>query len=191
VAISDNNPDRRNLVLLSISIIIFVLAGGEVADDNIRLQVINVHFNKPIILEYFVWIMLVWFTYRYWLGNKGSWKKGFYDEVGDSLNSKICYSHMYKKFGLSDDYTNSYHPDRHWLTLSSDSMGQTVRFQHIYKLESGQQKSEFKEIETLSDRLMMAVCIAVTFVKEPSLSTYFLPYLFTLLAVALGVSKSL
>lgn len=188
MAISDNNPDRRNLVLLSISIIIFILAGGVVADDNIRLQVINVHFTKPIVLEYFVWIMLIWFTYRYWLGNKGSWKEGFYTELNGSFNSKICYIHMYKKFGLTDDFTNSYHSDRHWLKLSSDSLSQTVSFQHIYKLEGGGQKSESKAVDTLSDRLMLVICTAVIFVKEPSLSTYFVPYLFALIAVILSVS---
>ncbi|CAE6902606.1 hypothetical protein ACOMICROBIO_LMKGKHOH_02177 [Vibrio sp. B1FIG11] len=191
MAISDSNPDRRNLVVLSTSIVLYFLAGGELIDDNVRLQVINVHFNKPEVLVYFVWGLLAWFTYRYWINYKGSWKDGYYTEIGSEISSKICYRYMVKKFSLSDNFERSYYPDRHWLSVSGDGVVKSISFRHIYKLESGQQKSETKSIESPADRFMIFICTVVIFLKEPSLSTYFMPYVFALVAITLGINSSL
>ncbi len=40
--IQDSSPERRNLIILSISIIVFYLAGGELIDNSVRLQVVNI-----------------------------------------------------------------------------------------------------------------------------------------------------
>ena len=44
LAYQDSNPERRNLTVLSLCIIIFYLAGGAFLSNEVRLQVINVKF---------------------------------------------------------------------------------------------------------------------------------------------------
>lgn len=191
MAISDNNPDRRNLVILSISIILFFLADGEIIDENVRLQIINVVFNKPNVLENFVWILLFWFIYRYWLTNKGSWKEGFYKEAKCRLFEKLYYPYLVKKFNLSDDFSNSWYPDKHWVSFDSNFMLSEFGFRHTSKDENGKQKHQSKPIETVSDYILVIMVTIVTFFTEPSLSTYFMPYLFALIAIILGIHNFL
>jgi len=81
MAIQDSNPERRNVLVTSLSIIVFYLAGGEFTDSTVRLQMVNVHFSNPEILGYFIWGLLIWFFFRYWLIHQGSWKEEFYNEI--------------------------------------------------------------------------------------------------------------
>ncbi|HCH5334032.1 TPA: hypothetical protein N2934_004382 [Vibrio parahaemolyticus] len=194
MAISDNNPERRNLVVLSISIILYFLAGGSITDENIRLQVVNVTFSKPEVLVKFVWLLLFWFIYRYWLNHKGSWKEGFYSEAQCQLVNKHFYSYLVKKFDLGDDYSKSWYPDKHWVRLSTDPLTSSFSFSHTCKADvgaSGQQKHESRKVDCFMDRVLVGAVTAVTFLREPSLSMYFMPYLFALIAIVLGVESSL
>jgi hypothetical protein len=189
VPISDNNPERRNLVVLSISIILYFLADGKITDDNVRLQVINVTFGEPEVLGKFVWVLLIWFIYKYWLNNKGSWKNGFYGEAHCGFVTKYCYPYIVKKFTLSDDYSNSLYSDRHWVSFNSYDNG--FRFSHVSKAENKGQKHDIRNIETFTDKLLVAAVTIVTFIKEPSLSTYFMPYIFAFVAIIFGIKNSL
>ncbi|BCN93244.1 hypothetical protein THMIRHAM_10290 [Thiomicrorhabdus immobilis] len=191
MAISDNNPDRRNLNLLAVSIIVYFFAGGQLTDDNVRLHIINVTFNNPEVLTFFIWGLLIWFLYRYWLTNKNSWKEGFYSEAKCSLISKYSYSYLVKKFGLSNDYSNSFYPDKHWVYFGTAHHEKKFYFAHILKDNEGKQKHEYKDVETITDRILVLITTVITFFSEPSLSTYFIPYLLTLIAIALGVNSAL
>lgn len=189
MALQDSNPERRNLLVLALSIIVFFLAGGEFTDSTVRLQVINVQFSNPEVLTYFVWGLLVWFLFRYWLIHQGEWKKEFYSELG--YVPTIIYSrYLTKRFGLSDDYSRSYHTDRHWF-MFDDSHGAKLSFKHVYKSGANSQLSDTIQVSTIGDRALVFVCGVYTFFKKPSLSGYFVPYFLFLWAVGLGVSNAL
>jgi len=66
MAISDTNPERRNLILASLAFILFYAAGGSLIDDKVRVMVVNISFSKPQILVLFAWIILLWFCLRFW-----------------------------------------------------------------------------------------------------------------------------
>ncbi|MEW8073610.1 MAG: hypothetical protein AB2826_24625 [Candidatus Thiodiazotropha sp.] len=86
MAISDNNPERRNLVLASIAFVIYYAAGGSVSDENIRILVINITFSKPEALAFFAWGMLCWFALRFWQKNGFSFWGSL---VGEILKLKV------------------------------------------------------------------------------------------------------
>ncbi len=191
MAIQDSNPERRNLSLLSISIIIYYAAGGEVIDDVVRLHVINVSFQKPEVLAYFVWGILCWFCFRYWQLNRDSWKKELFKEMVDvSHHSSFLYSHLVKKFGLGGDFSNSHFEDRHWVKISHKGP-LAITFQHIYKDDSGAQKSETKEIQSIPDYVLLTLYGATMFFIRPTLSGYFVPYILFVLAVFFGIQGRL
>jgi len=66
MAISDNNSERRNLILASLAFILFYAAGGSLIDDKVRVIIVNLSFSKIHILVSFAWIMLLWFCLRFW-----------------------------------------------------------------------------------------------------------------------------
>ena len=79
--IHESVPERRNLLLLSIGIIVFYLAGGQLTDEVIRIHIINVRFSNPNVLIYLVWGLLFWFCYRYWLVLQDSWREAYLNEL--------------------------------------------------------------------------------------------------------------
>ncbi len=190
MAINDSVPERRNLIILSISIIIFYLAGGQPSDHTIRLQMINVTFSNPDVLVYFVWVLLIWFCYRYWLVHQGSWRKGYFEELSTNECSFIYYKYLLNKFGLTDDYTKSLYEDRHLVYIDTHSPALT--FKHVYtktgnRRVGSDQASDTIEISSFWDRWVVFLCSAYLFFRRPSLSSYFTPYLLFVFAVALGL----
>ncbi|MBL3557415.1 MULTISPECIES: hypothetical protein [Marinobacter] len=187
----DSNPERRNLVLLSLSIIVFYLAEGRLVSSDVRLQVVNVAFSRPEVLVATVWCLLVWFFYRYWLVHQGSWKKSYCQEmVRDAGVAKIAYARMRSKFELGEDYNASYFPNRHWLKFSEKGSGKLV-YQHIFRGEAGQQLSQSKEPVGFLDGLLIVICSLWLFIRRPTLSTYFIPYILFVGATTLGVYHAL
>lgn len=192
MALQDSNPERRNLTVVSICIILFYLAEGEFIDSAVRLQVVNITFMKPEVLAYFTWCLLLWFCFRYWVVHQGSWRQAFTNEITcmEDINF-IYYKYLKKRFELSDDYSHSYFEDRHWVKMSNQGVTKLV-FQHIYKKEGTEgQLSEVLEATTFMDKLVVFICGVVTFFRRPSLSGYFIPYLLFAWAVFLGVYNAL
>ncbi|QTH71662.1 hypothetical protein [Pseudoalteromonas xiamenensis] len=184
MAFHDSSPERRNLSVLSLSIIIFYLAEGRLTDSIVRLQVVNVKFERPEVLCFFLWGVLVWFLFRYWVIHQGSWKKEFYEELNFAPKF-VYYRYLTKKFGLGDDFTRAYYSDRHYVRIISIS-GSKPRFTHINKSENNNQLQESKEIDSFADKCILFVVAICLFFKKPSLSGYFVPYLLFLWAIILG-----
>jgi len=94
MAISDSNPERRNLVLASIAFVIYYAAGGSFSDENIRVLVVNITFSKPEVLGFFAWGMLAWFALRYWQKNGFSFWRALENEI---LKLKVP-KHLHSQF---------------------------------------------------------------------------------------------
>ena len=71
MAIQDSDPERRNLVITSLSFIVFYLAGGHIPENTLKLQIVNITFNNTHVLIITAWLMLAWFAIRYWQTHKG------------------------------------------------------------------------------------------------------------------------
>ncbi len=67
---SDSNPERRNLTILSLAIIVFYLGEGYLLNKEISFTLINVGFHKQAVLVVFVWVLLFWFLFRYTVTNR-------------------------------------------------------------------------------------------------------------------------
>lgn len=75
--ISDSNPHRRNLLVTSLSFILFHAAGGAIQDGKIQLLVANVTFTRPHVVSIAAWILLIWFFIRFWNETKFSFPVEF------------------------------------------------------------------------------------------------------------------
>lgn len=64
--IEDGSPERRNLVVMSMSIIAFYVGGGTVdGAEGLSLPLVTLHFQNPELLGCLAWIVLFWFAFRY------------------------------------------------------------------------------------------------------------------------------
>ncbi len=94
--IQDSSPERRNLTVTAASIIIFYIAGAKFDSQEIRLQLINVHFTNASILTITIWTLLCWFVFRYWQQFKGTLSTSFNKNVISFNTKKLCNWYLIK-----------------------------------------------------------------------------------------------
>jgi len=73
---------RKNMTVMSFMIILFFFAGGHIPDTGvvIKLPLSNVEFDKPERLLYILWMMMVWWTYRYFALDSWSLSRKDFDD---------------------------------------------------------------------------------------------------------------
>lgn len=193
MSIQDSSPERRNLLVLSMGIIIFYLAGGEFIDQSVRLQIINVKFANPDMLKSIVWVLLLWFIFRYWVTMRGTWSNPFYSEVNYlPAKDSIIYSYIVKRFDLTDDLSNALDNDRHYVLVDSNQNPTSetrLKFKHVYKTAKGQ-ANDFISATTIMDKLVVMATIIRALIFKPTLTTYFMPYFLAAIAIVLGACNS-
>ncbi|MGY8915356.1 MAG: hypothetical protein ACKVJF_09800 [Flavobacteriales bacterium] len=184
MAIQDSNAERRNLTVLSMSIIVYYAAGGEF-DGDVKLPLINLHFENKAVLAYFLWGILGWFLLRYWMVNKESWQDSHRHDLINAIPYRMI--EVYLKFRFSSKVArnpNFERNSRYSITIDNDK-----KIQFIAKLATGQfSPSERIEPKGILDKLYLSILCLYLFVTRQTLSGYFTPYLLFIIAVCLGVS---
>jgi hypothetical protein len=99
MAIQDSDPERRNLMVISMAFIVYFYAGGSLTESEVRLQVINVSFSNPKVLAAIGWGLLFWFFYRYWQKHSSSFTNGFNNEIYKYYNKGYFSKYVSKKLG--------------------------------------------------------------------------------------------
>jgi len=179
----DSNPERRNLVVSSLCIAVYCFAGGVFESDSIRLQVVNVAFERGWVLTLSLWVMFAWFIFRHWVVNSGEWKESFLQSLCHrEANGKILYLLLKKRFSLGEDYSKAYREDRHWLSFDRGK-NNSIIFRHVYQKEGGGQQQDQVIPKTFLDYIIVIVCYVRMFFVDRTLSEYFIPYLLALTAI--------
>lgn len=93
---SDNSPERRNLVLTSFAIIVYYLAGGDIAGGSIHLTFINIDLGDKTVLTVIAWILLVWFYIRFRQTYKTNLANAIHAELQPYKND--WFLHRYLKY---------------------------------------------------------------------------------------------
>jgi len=80
----DSNVARRNLMFMSMAIIAYLYAGGQLADGKLTFQIISLQFEAQEKLAHLAWTLFFWFWLRYYqLSNEH-----FRAALDQELNSK-------------------------------------------------------------------------------------------------------
>lgn len=183
MAISESVPERRNLVVLSLAIILFYAAGGNFLDNTLALQVVRIEFSNRNFLRIFVWVSLVWFAYRYWLVQQGTWREGYLNELSSDECKFIYYTHLVRRFQLS----NSGAENKHSVCIDVRTQGNKLKFLHVCRDDSGKQILAYIEPTFRRDGFRLLLCHIYIFFRRPSLSTYFFPYALFITAIVFGI----
>jgi hypothetical protein len=98
---SDNNAERKNLVLISAIFIIYHLAGGYFVKGAVGLQVVNLAFERPQIIKLFAVGLLFWSAYRYWLCNRCRFPELVRSEINRYVieNSQLAHEYVFDNGG--------------------------------------------------------------------------------------------
>ena len=183
MTIQDISPERRNLVVLAVSIIIFYLAGGEFINQSVKLQIINVKFTNPEILQHFIWVLLLWFIFRYWVTMQGSWKHGFSQEISSIILNPS--DHQYIKKLLN-------HPDlikdENFIIRYKPQQG--LYFERIKGLVTSGTYGAGAKVSGLKSFILFSKLLMQVFFMKPTLSTYVIPYFLATWAIALIVCNN-
>ncbi|WP_462147304.1 hypothetical protein [Pseudoalteromonas gelatinilytica] len=90
----DSHPERRNLMVIALGIMIYIIGDGKITNNILKIQAISIEFEDTAKVVYFVWVAFFWSLYRYWVVSKGEVKKMFDKELSqfrkNKLIKKIC-----------------------------------------------------------------------------------------------------
>ncbi len=191
MAIQDSNPERRNLTLLSMAIILFYLGEGKIIGETIRFQVVNIQFKNPEILFYFVWILLLWFALRYWQTHRHKPSQKFKNDIESLSNIKLLRWYTKKKFDLPYNKLKGFNA----VSLSIMNSKWTIKCQILHDAEfdaKGNIKvikntgwSTQKEVTGVIGMLLKIYLIVIASVTKTAVSEYVAPYLLFLIALVM------
>jgi hypothetical protein len=186
--VHDSNPERRNLTVLSLCIILFYIGGGEFNDRSIKLQVVNVDFSRPEVLACFAWGLLGWFCFRYWQVHQGEWKEKFGLEVtkGGIDCTSFFRNYLNKKIKASYDSSFTGFENLYKVELATTGINNTLYFKCFLKNEANQKKERSFIISSNPDRFIFFRYAIRMSVRCSSVPGYFVPYLLFFTAFFLG-----
>lgn len=181
--IQDSNPERKNLVITSLSIILFFLSGASFEDNQVRLSLINVTFKNPDILIYFIWILFGWFLFRYWQIHRGSWIPNFQRDISEEHVQVLHQKHLIKKFKLEDCEPSILE----W--KYSLFIGVYNEKLHFINQINEEHRNAHKRLEiTFLDWIFLAPTLFKLLFTKETLLSYFFPYSLALWALYHGAS---
>jgi len=198
----DNNPERRNLIAISLAILIYFLAGGELADDVIRIQLVNLVFQKPIVLSAFVWVVFIWFLYRYWLLHTEQFTRNLREEIKNFATDPLIRSYAESVIGhpIVSDREEGMHIGRLRMLRPFVLEARLLFAKNVSRRDgkgdiaghntSNNEKPEFKNPLGFSGargKLIASGVFAKCFLFYPSFSSYVAPYVLATLAVLAAI----
>jgi len=175
MAIHDNDPERRNLVVTSLAFIMFYLGNGVISNNVIKIQLINITFKNPEFLTVTAWVMLFWFALRYWQTHQNSETFMFRDDAMSFIDiKKYITKHTSLKENQSYGFT---HPsmDANWI-LSYEEI-ETVNIDNKGEMTSWKPRNKSEKSELKVKALYVYICYLKAIFKKQGFSSYIAPYI--------------
>lgn len=201
--INDSSPERRNLMVLSISIILYYAAGGSITDPVVKFPMVNVEFSRPEILGIAVWVALFWFAFRYWQVTRDSTIHEFNSIFLKQLNkNRYIQNKLYddnyankEEFANTDDKTLKFYEI---VKLARLKDGRLYFVLKIYQIPEALQKKyptvddlEFVTIEGVAlvhkhPKYFLNKTMILSFILDTGLIVKYVPYILFCFAFHVG-----
>lgn len=195
--IADASPERRNLSVLSLAIIVYYVGGGYVADSSISLPMLNIGFTRPTALVVLLWGTLLWLHFRYWQEMHGSGMGRIREELAEVCKRHpIVVQFLAQRIEALPSEANGFHVK----DFRIDSNGWRAKYAP-YKGGEPDSKGSVAAKQDLSAKWVtiqgdgaVSVKVRVTLSAlrtEGSLWAYWAPHLLVLAAYSLGLADLL
>lgn len=180
--IADSHAERRNLTVLSMAIIVYFLAGGELAADRLALPMVNLVLHDTRTLVILLWVMLGWFALRYWQEAKTD---------GRAAIRKALETHVYMN-----------HPAIRKLVRQQENLGKDPQIstfrprgeewniQYIVRKEDGTSAHSGRKTAVLKGPKAKVAIFRATLrmsLTHGSVWSYWMPYVLAWMALLLGL----
>ena len=177
--VQDSDPERRNLMVTSLGFIAYYLAGGHVVENKIRIQVINISFDYPIVLAVMAWLMLLWFALRYWQTHRNEALKHIKSSMILPPLGKVVKNYVVK-YRKTKNLNNI---DVSVIRIEIESDQFIIKYKYSEGNGSGRD-SLVIDNKTLDGFIVLAKQFILSSIKRPEFSGYAMPYVFFYTAVA-------
>ncbi|MCG8094896.1 MAG: hypothetical protein JAZ17_14955 [Candidatus Thiodiazotropha endolucinida] len=195
MSLSDNNPERRNLVVLAFSILIYYIGDATLPKQELTLNVVNISFSNVTGLIITLWASLLWFYLRYWQKNRGQLRSGIVTEINSMLNNykpliRYLESKTKRKFQKPDGFLmHAFRiDDSGWLIEYNkitggeiDDDGKLTNF----KKASGNSIEMIIGVRGLLLRLISYLWLGIT---QQSVGSYLVPQILFYIVLLLGIN---
>jgi len=193
--INDSNNERRNLTVLSLSIIAFYVGEGELGQNGVlNLPLINISFHNGHFLGYLVWIVLFWFAFRYWIENKEDAKDKIFSELDGSAHGLKYFKKQLRQLFLIDDNERLQFVSYSYIKSPKFSEKQlSLKYINPQNSSGGFEENsiDLSRNTIVQLDLIFYVSVFLLFFSKPALSTYYAPFLLFSIAILLGIYSSL
>ncbi len=188
---SEGSIQKRNLMVVSLSIIIYFMAGGSIDNGSLKLIFLNVKFDRLWVLVFVIWLSLFWFYLRFCQKYWGHIKSQFRAELH---NKKPCYLtvvYLEHKLKMKHKVAGGFMPE----TYTTDAIGRWgLQWGPAVENEIDKEISKGSPIRRQQLEGFIWVCLrTVEFFKlaiiKPGFGDFFLPHVCFYLAVVLGVMR--
>lgn len=193
--ISDSSPERRNLTVLSVLVILFYIGGARLTEQHLSLPMINVKFTQTWALVAALWVALIWFVVRYWQ----TWRFEGRAQVREDMAS------FYSAEPVSKYLTNELRSDRQRAEYTVTGIHLDGSSRHIifdakitHKMENGklrEQRNQAISRKRTQDikgkegnKLLVRLWLRALIFRQGLLSYYF-PYVLAFAACSLGAKN--
>lgn len=156
--IQDSLPERRNLNMMSMAVIIFSLGGAEFLDGKAKLFLLNVTFHNLSMLAGIFLVMLLWFWFRYYVES--------YENFLNDYRSDLLSVNVYKEYAACEDIEVDKHNE-----IRISWSGKNNKYYYTYETGNRAMSNNRSCLENLRYQIT-----AKHFFTKPTISAYLAPY---------------
>ncbi|GAA6183777.1 hypothetical protein [Aliiglaciecola sp. NS0011-25] len=203
MAINDSIPERRNLIVISLMIITYYMAGGTVGHD-VKLPLSNIVLTDKTNATYIFWIIFLWMNFRYFLIFKSA---TFKESSREPMETNPNWFFPLKAAISSVDigpivklilHVNAILTNQRLTFKKNNSKKKSKYFIKLGKnltLSIYSRSDKETELYQLKIRLLNLItgllCIVKSLFSEPYLSSWYTPWLLSLFSMFLGIKNYL
>jgi len=185
----DNNAERRNLMMISIGFIIYVLGDAELLDHQLQVGIINMVFQNTEFLTLFTWLSFFWFLWRYWLANKINIDL-YRNEMPAKLDFYIDKIYAVKKI---NNFIYGEHEKKLYGEFFYDKSNPALKLVGVVdrvsvsRFMKDEKKPDKIYLTSKKDKLYVFIRHVEYIIFNKKFSDFYVPYVFSITAILCGI----
>ena len=196
--IQDSNPERRNLTVFSLAIILYYFADGSLIGNDVKLHIVNIKFSNPGVISIFLWAALCWFCLRFYQTTRGKYLAAYKEEIKNFSNNWLLRLYANRVFGISYNKKNGYNHakidyEKNYWYISCQKIGDITYDENnvIIGYEGGKGWTNNKKITGFMGFAILLYFRILSVLIKPAFSSFVFPYILFFTAILLYVYKHL
>ncbi|CAA6816485.1 MAG: Unknown protein [uncultured Sulfurovum sp.] len=99
MVMNESIPEKRNLMIFSLIIIVFIFSGGEFLDNTIKISPFNIKLDNSKFLAIMLWLVFIYINYRFYVKCTPIFFENYHSDLLDAINDKNLHNFVVDKVG--------------------------------------------------------------------------------------------